>query len=81
MAVAPADGTSDGNISALTALNLTDTNFSYGVDYLGYAMKQAGGVRDFYTKSQLAAPADCSVPGQSLTGSVSVPVPQQFELS
>jgi hypothetical protein len=41
MAVAPADGTADGNISGLTAANLTDSNYSYGVDYLGYAIKNA----------------------------------------
>jgi hypothetical protein len=39
--VGPTDGTADGNVSVLTATSLTDTNFEYGVDYLGYWLKQA----------------------------------------
>ena len=41
LAVAPSDGIADGNISGLSASTLTDNEFTYGVDYLSNAMKQA----------------------------------------
>jgi hypothetical protein len=31
----------DGHISGLTAASITDSNYQYGVDYLGYFLKQA----------------------------------------
>ena len=37
----PTDGMFDGHISGLSAPSISDDNFSYGVDYLGYYLKRA----------------------------------------
>ncbi len=44
MAVAPTDGTVDGALTGITAAQLVDNTFTTGLDYLGYALKQAAQV-------------------------------------
>src|SRR6185436_12058669 len=39
--LAPKDLTADGVISGVSGANLTDATFSYGLDYLGDALKEA----------------------------------------
>jgi hypothetical protein len=39
--LAPLDGTINGKLSSITTQELTGTTYKYGVDYLGYALKQA----------------------------------------
>jgi Ca2+-binding RTX toxin-like protein len=41
MSGAPRDNTIDGKISGLTAATITDDTYEYGVDYLGYWLRQA----------------------------------------
>lgn len=38
---APLDGNFDGNVQGITASSITDADFEYGVDYLGYWLVQA----------------------------------------
>jgi hypothetical protein len=37
----PVDGTFDGRLSGLTGASITDTTYEYGVDYLGFWLRQA----------------------------------------
>jgi parallel beta-helix repeat protein len=37
----PVDGTIDGKVAGLTAANITDDTYQYGVDYLGYYLEKA----------------------------------------
>lgn len=39
--VAPEDGSRDGKISGINAKTITDSNYQYSVDYLGYWLKKA----------------------------------------
>jgi hypothetical protein len=41
LAPAPTDGTSDGKVSGISAVSITDGTYDYGVDYLGHYLKQA----------------------------------------
>jgi len=40
MLPAPTDGTNDGFLSGVTAQSMTDDVYEYGVDYLGYVLRQ-----------------------------------------
>jgi len=37
----PVDGTFDGHLAGLTGASITDTTYEYGVDYLGFWLRQA----------------------------------------
>jgi Putative Ig domain/Lecithin:cholesterol acyltransferase/Domain of unknown function (DUF4114) len=41
LAPAPTDGQSDGKVSGISAVSITDGTYEYGVDYLGHYLKQA----------------------------------------
>ncbi|MCX6936840.1 MAG: hypothetical protein NTU80_02925, partial [Verrucomicrobia bacterium] len=72
LAVAPKDGANDGVVT-LTGSNggavaLADTTFATGIDYLGYAMKQA--VETWATNHSGAAPAEVDMLTHSTGGLV-----------
>jgi pimeloyl-ACP methyl ester carboxylesterase len=37
----PSDGSTDGKVSGISATSITDSNYEYGVDYLGYWLTKA----------------------------------------
>jgi uncharacterized repeat protein (TIGR01451 family) len=41
LAPGPNDGSRNGTISGISATSITDSNYEYGVDYLGYWLRQA----------------------------------------